>query len=379
MNRKTEIALAEELLALSESDTPYLDASETASAVASYTDVARYELELEKIFRKIPQPIAHASELPEPGSFIKRDLAGLPLLITRDDNGQVHIFLNVCRHRGTRLVDEHSGCKRRFSCPYHAWTWNNKGELLSIPGQQHGFPNIDKAELGLKTLGVVEQYGWVWVNPAGEEAPDLAAHLGDLEVDLAWIEADQHQVLYTEEQLKQTNWKLLSEGGLEAYHFKIAHRKTIGPYFKDNLSTYQEFNGSFRSILAKSSLPEMSALPREQWRLRDYTQIVYTLFPTTSLLVQSDHISWIQFNPIAVDQCQLKVTTLVPKDRVESEADLAHWKKNHQITVDTLTEDFDIAESIQSGLKSGANTHLTFGRFEGALDKLSQHIEQRIS
>ncbi len=133
-----------------------------------------------------------------------------------------------------------------------------------------------------------------------------------------------------------------------------------------------------RSILAKRSIAELADQPVDTWRLRDHAQVLYSLFPTNQFLVQSDHFAWIQSEPVSATTTRIRLSTLAPADRLESDADLAHWAKNHAITTKTLAEDFDIGESIQSGLESGANEHLTFGRFEGALGEFNRVVDGRL-
>ena len=122
MERETELQLIDELLGIKAQKTFFLDESVARSPVEHYTSQDRFDLERAKIFRKRPMIVAHVSELDQPGDFLRREVAGLPVLLTRDKAGQVNAFLNACRHRGTRLVDDESGCKHRFTCPYHAWT-----------------------------------------------------------------------------------------------------------------------------------------------------------------------------------------------------------------------------------------------------------------
>lgn len=379
MKHTTEIHRINELLKLNEEKSAFLDDSVSHNPVEHYYSASIFEREQAAIFRQLPQPLVHSSELKEPGAFLRRTLAGLPLLITRDADGHVHVFLNVCRHRGTRLVDEQSGCKHRFTCPYHAWTWDNRGELIGVPHQKLGFPDLDRAQHGLKRLGCSEFGGWLWVNPAGEEAPDIPAFLQDYAPDFSWFGGESLQLLHVEEQTREVNWKLLVEGGIEAYHFRVAHRNTIAPYFFDNLSSYESSGPHLRSILAKRSMANLRTQAEADWQLRDHAQVVYTLFPTTQLLVQSDHIGWVHFEPLSASSTRMRLCTLVPANRVETDKDLAHWAKNHAITVKTLSEDFEIGESIQQGLRSGANEALNFGRFEGALAVFNQQINDRLS
>ncbi|MEO0369725.1 MAG: SRPBCC family protein, partial [Pseudomonadota bacterium] len=217
------------------------------------------------------------------------------------------------------------------------------------------------------------------VHPQQNTEIDLVNQLSDFHDDMAWLESDKLSLVHCEEQVRKVNWKILVEGGLEAYHFKVAHKNTIGPFFCDNLSTYRASGNHIRSILTKNTISDLQSESEASWQVRDHAQVLYTLFPSSALLVQSDHIAWIRFEPQAVDETRLFISTLVPSDQIETESQRQHWQKNHHITVNTLNEDFDIGESIQAGLSSGANQQLTFGRFEGALATFNEAVDRALS
>jgi len=378
MDRATELQLIDELLALKADGSPFLDAAVARNHVSHYTDAARFDAEREKLFARQPLIAAHSSELAEAGDFLRRELAGRSVLVTRDKTGKVNAFLNVCRHRGTRLVDEAAGCKHRFSCPYHGWTYANTGELIAAPHFDSGFTGLDKSELGLKAVGCTERFGFIWVNLACDmEAMDtqLDIQCAGLAPELEALGAADMAIAHEDTHLYSANWKILVEGGIEAYHFKVAHKSTIGPHFEDNMSSYQMFGAHIRSILMRNSMARLTPETRADWRLRDHAQVLYTLFPTTSLLVQADHIAWIQSEPLAADKTQLRLATLVPKAALGK---TEHWQRNHMITKTTLDEDFAIGESIQSSLASGANDAMLFGRFEGALDAFNQAVNEMV-
>ena len=371
MERAKEIALLDELLGLRRAKSAFLDEDVTFSAIARYTDPQRFETERARLFHGQPVILAHASELSGDGDFLVRELAGLQVLLTRDREGGVNAFLNVCRHRGMQLVPAESGCRHRFTCPYHAWTWDNQGRLIGIPHREQGFPDIDTDRYGLMRLSVAEWQGLILVQAAGPM--DIDAHVAPLAQDFRWIGMDGLVVHKVSDRDWAANWKITVEGGLEAYHFRVAHAKTIAGLFHDNLSTYELLGPHIRSVLARQSVDTLVERPREAWSIREHTNLLYTLMAGTVFLVQSDHVVWLQILPQSVDRSRIRMATLRPADG-GGKPD-SYWDKNHGLTEETLNEDFLIAERIQAGLGSGANERLTFGRYEGALDAFNRCVE----
>ena len=373
MERETEIGLIEELLGLRETKSHYLDDEIEFNSVDQYQSEVIFQRERDHMFARLPAVAAHVSELPNAGDFVKREIAGRSILVTRDAHGEVRAFLNICRHRGTQLVDDESGCKHRFTCPYHAWSYANTGELVSVPHMDTGFPDLDKAQYSLKSLQCEERFGFIWVIATPDVSFDFDAYYAPIAAEAEGLDLANMAIAYEEKKIHNSNWKILVEGGIESYHFKVAHRKTIGPYFEDNLSSYQMLGDHMRSVLMRSSMHVLRDQPTDQWRLRDHANIIYTFFPTTQLLVQKDHVVWINSRPVSAGQTELRLATLAPKSRLGEEA---YWEKNHQITSTTLNEDFVIGESIQNGFASGANDVITFGRFEGALPEFNRTIKR---
>lgn len=373
MERETEIGLIEELLGLRETKSHYLDDEIEFNSVDQYQSEVTFQRERDHMFARLPAVAAHVSELPNAGDFVKREIAGRSILVTRDAHGEVRAFLNICRHRGTQLVDDESGCKHRFTCPYHAWSYANTGELVSVPHMDTGFPDLDKAQYSLKSLQCEERFGFIWAIATPDVSFDFDAYYAPIAAEAEGLDLADMAIAQEEKKIHNSNWKILVEGGIESYHFKVAHRKTIGPYFEDNLSSYQMLGDHMRSVLMRSSMHLLRDQPTDQWRLRDHANIIYTFFPTTQLLVQKDHVVWINSRPVSAGQTELRLATLAPKSRLAEEA---YWEKNHQITSTTLNEDFVIGESIQNGFASGANDVITFGRFEGALPEFNRTIKR---
>src|SRR5918996_2224774 len=154
----------------------------SATATASlpwnwYSDPAVYRLEQERIFRRAWQYVAHAALLPEPGSFLARRAGDVPVLVVRGRDGELRAFLNVCRHRGSLLV-EGAGTRAAIQCPYHAWTYDLDGSLRRAPRAERE-PGFEASELGLVPLALETWGPLVFVNPDREAAP-LSVTLGAL-------------------------------------------------------------------------------------------------------------------------------------------------------------------------------------------------------
>ena len=133
MDRATELNLIREIIGLAQQKSAFLDSEIAHSPISRYTSPERFEREKVLIFKRKPTVVAQSSELEGPRAFLTKRFLDLPILLTRDDDGKVHAFLNVCRHRGATLERETSGCKRVFTCPYHAWSFTNQGDLRAVP------------------------------------------------------------------------------------------------------------------------------------------------------------------------------------------------------------------------------------------------------
>lgn len=175
----------------------------------------------------------------------------------------------------------------------------------------------------------------------------------------------------------KANWKLIVEGGIESYHFRIAHKDTIAPFFGDTNSTWERMGRHMRSVLPKRSIVELKDLPQEDWSIRDHAHVVYTLHPNAMILLQKSHFDLILMTPLTVDSTRIEVFTVgtAPEEGEISAKARAFLEKNHAFSIRTLNEDFEIGEQIQRGLHTQANTHFRFARFEDALTDWRRRLD----
>jgi len=142
------------------------------------TDPQILELEKERVFGRCWIYAGHESEIPNPDNFCARNVAGRPVILVRGSDQQVRVLLNTCRHRGALVCRERAGNTKTFQCPYHAWTYNNRGELVGVPGEDAYSPAFDRQQFALATPPRMESYrGFLFISfdPAIEPLVDYLA------------------------------------------------------------------------------------------------------------------------------------------------------------------------------------------------------------
>ncbi len=198
-----------------------------------YYDPGYFELERKAVFMRSWIEIGHICEVPEVGSFIRRDLefAKASLLIIRGKDGFIRAFHNVCTHRGTQLVEEARGKQSTFSCPYHMWTFGTEGALLSAP-DFGSFVGLEKKDCGLKPVSLDVCAGLMFVNFATDPTP-LKDWLGCLAEELETLPVARATTFSEYGYEIDANWKLTYDNFQENYHLRFIHPRsgeaTISP------------------------------------------------------------------------------------------------------------------------------------------------------
>ena len=364
----------------------YMDAKTTAMAddvylnnVTDYICADQLALERRKLFRDHPLLVGLSCQLREPGDYITDDFSGVPILVVRGDDGELAAFMNVCRHRGAKLVDGCGAVRKRFNCPYHAWSYDRAGRLASIP-QGSGFDRIERADYGLRRLSLVEKYGMVWVQPSPAAPFEIDDYLGGLQADLASYGLAGYDHYETRVLHRRMNWKLVVDTFLESYHLNVLHQKTVSPILYSNLGAFDGFGRNLRMIFVRRTIDRLRELPEADWDLIRHSAIVNVLFPNTVLIMQGDHLETFRVYPAAdgVDGCDMYVSLYTPEP-ISTEKARRHWDANMDLLLATVeTEDFPLGEDIQRGFHSGAQDAITFGRNEPSLAHYHRSMKQAI-
>src|SRR5579863_5615938 len=195
----------------------------------AFTDPEIFELERHRIFENCWIYAGHETEVPNPGDFRTRRLANRPIIIARGDDNIVRVLLNTCTHRGTMVCRERFGNARTFQCPYHAWTFNVRGDLIGVPGQDAYSPAFDRKELALGRPPRTDSYrGFVFVN-FNPSAPDLSDYLGGTKEYLDLVCDQSEAGMKVSDGLQaysiRANWKLLVENSYDGYHGLPTHQR----------------------------------------------------------------------------------------------------------------------------------------------------------
>jgi nitrite reductase/ring-hydroxylating ferredoxin subunit len=340
-----------------------------------YIDPERYEAEQRAIFDHVPHLLGPSALLPEPRQAVAHDGYGTPLILTRDDDGKAHVFANVCRHRGTRLIDNHEVAPaKRIICPYHAWAYKPDGQLTGMP-RADCFPDFDKGSHGLREFPSVEAGGLIWwAKDEKADFSDVQALAPDLDAfglgDLYLYKRRTHDVA--------ANWKLIIDAFLESYHVQRLHAGTIAAFFADGITVADTIGQHQRAAVGRSDY--LAEIDRDDWgQLRKAVTYTYQLFPSSVIIVSPDYINLLIAMPQSVGRTLVEDVMLIPERPATNEAE-AHWQRSWDL-LDGGTfgdEDFHAAALCHRGLASGQIDHVVLGMLEHGIADFHRKVAEAL-
>lgn len=361
-------------------------------SAAPYYDPAWWELEREAVFARSWIPVGHICEVPQPGSFVRRELefADASLLVMRGRDGAVRAFHNACRHRGSRLVDEPSGKRATFSCRYHMWTYGSDGALVSAPDFERF--HTDKARCGLKAVATEVIGGLVFVNLAAQPKQSAREFFGPIAdaMDALPMARATHFTEWTYE--IEANWKTNFDNFQENYHLRFVHPRTgapaVGAENPFGYPTHYGFCGPHRSqtLWRNPEPPPITpGLMLGYSRAADLAQEEGLSFPKTDFkLFPALHV-------VGLPPYQNYTHTMYPlgPDRTRGQVRMywtapansgaAEWTREFAAMSirDVLSEDRDAVEASQQGLKAIGEVH--FQDHEVLLRHLYAEVAARVA
>jgi phenylpropionate dioxygenase-like ring-hydroxylating dioxygenase large terminal subunit len=193
---------------------------------AIFTDQSIFEAELERIFYTYWVFLAHESEVPEPGDYCRKSIGRYSIVVARGTDGVVRAFFNRCRHRGTMVCRYEHGNAEFFRCPYHGWTYSNRGPLIGVPFPSRYGGDFEKEKLGLVPIARLDQYRGFYFASLADDGPGLTEHLGRAAkyIDMFLQASPTEKVELRAGASKSNfhgNWKFV---GMDGYHVNFTHK-----------------------------------------------------------------------------------------------------------------------------------------------------------
>ncbi|MAU21215.1 MAG: (2Fe-2S)-binding protein [Martelella sp.] len=259
-----------------------------AMPVSAYTSEDFLALEQSEIFSRSWLCAGRADALKKPGDYMTIEIAGEPIIVLRDREGELRALSNVCRHRMSVLL-EGRGNVRTITCPYHAWTYSLDGSLRGAPAMEKN-DSFCKNDVSLPAIRSEEWLGWIMVT-LDPDLPSVTETLADVDTLVGYLNMGDYVQTFSEEHRWNTNWKILAENFMESYHLPMCHAGTIGGASKlQDMVCPEGFPGfNYHHILKDDSVPLALAHPsntalegdqrRRTWLLAIYPSLMITLTP----------------------------------------------------------------------------------------------------
>jgi choline monooxygenase len=333
---------------------------ECAHTLASrfYTDPAILDVEKARIFRRTWQLVGtldHACgevggakrTIADPESFFTADVAGEPIVVTRDKQGALRAFSNVCRHRAGPIAAG-SGCKSVLRCEYHGWTYTLDGRLIGTPDVE-GMEFFDRSTMGMVPLRVETWEQFIFVNFDGDAAP-LADYLGDIPEQARGFQFAGLQFAERRDYVLNCNWKVYVDNYLEGYHIPIAHPGLMREidYSQYRTDTFRYHSQQFAPIRATKAedAGERAYAPGSGAQEALY----FWVFPNLMVNIYPDNVSTNLIVPLSQDKT-LTIFEWFFRD-VGSAKVQERMKKAIAFSDEVQQEGIGLCESVQRGLQS---------------------------
>ena len=370
-----------------------------------------FELERDRIFRRAWLMMGRVEEVPNPGDYVLRriDPCKVSALITRGQDGKLRAFHNSCSHRGSELVSEAQGNRKRFVCPYHAWAYGSDGALQNIPDEMSFF-GVDKAKCGLAPIALEVWEGWYFLNLQPKPEVSLQQYLGPLAdylKGLPYIAASNPLIIQAD---LDANWKVVVDAFLESSHIPVIHPKTIGSTFSSRENPFARIldakmlgphralsmygNPSLQlnpnnkvemlayasaatgNVISAASMAEMQSFLAHPsvnpTGTQSWSMDVNQVFPHAHIDCGPGGFWYHQFWPVTPNTCRYEVRFYVPeaadaRQRLQQELYVAR-------VMEIVLEDLSNVARTQRGIDSGGKSHMQLQDSEVGIRHHMHHL-----
>jgi len=348
-----------------------------------YFDPEFFEAEKRVFLRAAPQIVCHESEIPEAGDWRTLEYLGESVILIRGDDGTIGAFANVCRHRGSRLVDGSAGCAKILTCPYHAWSYGRDGSLVGVP-HRNQYPNLRPEELGLVPVALQtwRRFVFVTLEPG---APSVAKMMEPYEDEVApYRFEDLRAIGRVTMRARKLNWKTIADNYSDGLHIAVGHpglTRLFGRNYRIDANEHvdrmegdlvdkESANPSERAY--QHLLPRVEHLPETHQRKWLY----YKLFPNVAFDIYPDQVDFMQFLPVSSTETVIReISYAVPDARREMKlARHLNWRINRRVNA----EDTALIARVQLGMQSSSYRPGPLGTSEVCLRSFARKLRRLI-
>ena len=348
-----------------------------------YHNAEFFEAEKKAFLRAAPQAVCHESEIAAPGEWRTLDYLDESVIVIRGDDGAVRAFANVCRHRGSRLVDGSGGCAKVLTCPYHAWSYGRDGRLVGVP-HRNEYPGLQTEQLGLIPVALERWHGFLFVTlePGAPSVAEMMAPYAD-EV-LPYRFEELRAIGRVTLRPRPLNWKTIADNYSDGLHIPVGHpglTRLFGRNYRieakdhvdrmeGDLIEKESANITERSY--QRLLPPVEHLPPSHQRKWLY----YKLFPNVAFDIYPDQVDFMQFLPVSGTETVIReISYALPDDRREMQvARHLNWRINRRVNA----EDTVLITRVQLGMQSPSYGPGPLGTSEVCLRSFARKLRQFI-
>jgi phenylpropionate dioxygenase-like ring-hydroxylating dioxygenase large terminal subunit len=348
-----------------------------------YYDSEFLEAEKKAFLRATPQIVCHESEIAAPGEWRSFEYLGESVVVIRGDDREVRAFSNVCRHRGSRLVDGLGGCAKVLTCPYHAWSYARDGRLVGVPHRAQ-YPGLQPDKLGLVPIALEKWRGFLFVT-LEPGAPSVAEMMAPYEQEVAHYRfEDLRAIGRVTLRPRPLNWKTIADNYSDGLHIPVGHpglTRLFGKGYRieandhvdrmeGDLVDRESDNTAERAY--QRYLPAVEHLPpshRRKW-------LYYKLFPNVAFDIYPDQVDFMQFLPVSATETVIReISYALPDDRREMRAcRYLNWRINRRVNA----EDTELIARVQAGMQSPTYVAGPLGTSEVCLRSFAQKLRRLV-
>jgi phenylpropionate dioxygenase-like ring-hydroxylating dioxygenase large terminal subunit len=348
-----------------------------------YFDPEFFEAEKKAFLRAAPQVVCHESEIAKPGEWRSIDYLGESVIVIRGDDGRARAFSNVCRHRGSRLVDGTGGCAKVLTCPYHAWSYARDGRLVGVP-HRHEYPGLRTEDHGLFPVALENWHGFLFIT-LEPGAPSVAEMMAPYESEVAPYGFEELRAIgRVTLRPRPLNWKTIADNYSDHLHIAVGHPGLTRLFERNyrieandhvdrmegDLVEKPSANPSERAY--KKFLPEAEHLPsshRRKW-------LYYKLFPNVAFDIYPDQVDFMQFLPVSGGETVIReISYALPDERREmTAARYLNWRINRRVNA----EDTELITRVQLGMQSPSYEAGPLGTSEVCLRSFARKLRELI-